>query len=1239
MLVFRSAKPKRLPHFTFASTSVVPQAMRGVSVDRDPISDELSSTYKRMEDARVRVDRAQGKVAIRVANRVDDLYDRAKAGVEITQNVASSAEAVYEMDAMKTVRDGIRSLVESLPAVLKALDEVAAIHPFLKIAVGAFRVVVELDKKRRDNEKKITLMFVEMKDMMEVLVQLRSIEDSDAPGFDGVTIKARLQRLVNLSAEDIKECANTCDAYSKERLLAKVLKSSSWDDKFKTFLTLFADRRKAFTFALGMHIGKAVDDASRKLDSVDAKLDVVLAIFSALVTPDQQQLESIIESKGGIQSVLGDDTILAGLLTYKSPNLPSGTEATLQIAGLQEVLQLRKDRMIEVGTVREQLSDTIEAVVGKNLETFERKFTIQERRVAEEMESIVRNESDRVIESVLTGPHTRIQEHIIREVWMEMRWRGHVKAREFILALRDFYMHQIEQGNVDSDDKWALECLNVNYVSSISEAFDDDASGFLTIDEVNNFARLRPQGWSMLHWIAYWARGWRMTCIYYIDKINKIMDQMHILLPHIRKENRESATWYHVTSWQVIAAVTASFNTVEESFDDVLWERFRDYVESEENRLEESLKTARYYVDATDTLSLITGPGRIERFLLPVLYLLVRRDYQILRLSHQKVIIHHQEIHRCAVSIAASVLDAMLARVGALDAVFKQRNLDPEKQFKTFAYGMYYYTYKPDQLWSLQKRMAPGNTDFTTIDLEYSEEEMENVRTLPDPDHVLNFLSPREGFMTMDVDAATERDTKETNDLNKNIVGRWYGFFGRNGSWPAFPMDTFFLHASGTIAFEAESRTAPGRSFTIAGQINARADGVVECMSQWRFSNTAHTRLLKGLVSEDGLSISGTWAETEDKLAGSFDEFHFTRLSPDILTVRPSPLYLRENRINALWRFALDATRLQVRRRTASWTYIVDLLQRCSHYLQRYRWRSGWQNDTDLLPLDIEKDLAPHTLTFTFHEACFLYILLEMRRREYTSMMSVSLGSCLVSSLELSADTIIVPSHSYSYFCDFCGRIHALTEPRYTCITCSIPSDTTVDFCDCPRCRDASCTLARAVHRGPTHDMLKIRALIIWQRDLARLCGLAKGILARTQEMFKAGVGCVPRGAGGTKPAPACVSCAAEVHLPFFVCLDCAENDDDVYICAACDENIGGVSADDHKPHHTLVRCLPLEIRESSGGSERMEERLRELETKVASYSDRMTRIEQLLEGMSTTLARLVPQQVPAGPTSINSED
>lgn len=37
--------------------------------------------------------------------------------------------------------------------------------------MGAFRVAIELDLKRRENDKKINLLFTEMRDMMTALVE------------------------------------------------------------------------------------------------------------------------------------------------------------------------------------------------------------------------------------------------------------------------------------------------------------------------------------------------------------------------------------------------------------------------------------------------------------------------------------------------------------------------------------------------------------------------------------------------------------------------------------------------------------------------------------------------------------------------------------------------------------------------------------------------------------------------------------------------------------------------------------------------------------------------------------------------------------------------------------------------------------------------------------------------------------------------------------------------------------
>ena len=114
----------------------------------------------------------------------------------------------------------------------------------------------------------------------------------------------------------------------------------------------------------------------------------------------------------------------------------------------------------------------------------------------------------------------------IRTQWTK-GWRGSVKARHFILALKDYYAEKAaggEGGGVAGSDQWALRFIGVNYVRNILEAFDEDASGFVTVKEANDFTRSRPLDWrwvlgkqhltqaihmnySLPHWLAYWAIG------------------------------------------------------------------------------------------------------------------------------------------------------------------------------------------------------------------------------------------------------------------------------------------------------------------------------------------------------------------------------------------------------------------------------------------------------------------------------------------------------------------------------------------------------------------------------------------------------------------------------------------------------------------------------------------------------------------------------------------------------------
>ena len=84
-----------------------------------------------------------------------------------------------------------------------------------------------------------------------------------------------------------------------------------------------------------------------------------------------------------------------------------------------------------------------------------------------------------------------------------------MKARHFVLALRDYCLDKLDKlkklektfdeceypTRVTEQDEWTLEYINVTRLQAIVEAFDDDASGFITVGEANAFTTARPADW------------------------------------------------------------------------------------------------------------------------------------------------------------------------------------------------------------------------------------------------------------------------------------------------------------------------------------------------------------------------------------------------------------------------------------------------------------------------------------------------------------------------------------------------------------------------------------------------------------------------------------------------------------------------------------------------------------------------------------------------------------------------
>ena len=219
-----------------------------------------------------------------------------------------------------------------------------------------------------------------------------------------MTIKARMQDLVGRTAEDIKACANACDAYAKKKLVVKVIKSAVWDDNLKGYLQRFAQRRRDFAFALAIHVGAGVDDAAREVARLGEKLDAVLEFFARhAFSAEHLELAALVQKKGGPAAVMADTDALKELAKFRSgPGAPG--------AGAGAGGKRADGNELEV--VREELFDSPELAIKKNLEVFERKFKMQQLALQEEMERMVHRAGDRIIKVVTSGPHDRIKDPV-----------------------------------------------------------------------------------------------------------------------------------------------------------------------------------------------------------------------------------------------------------------------------------------------------------------------------------------------------------------------------------------------------------------------------------------------------------------------------------------------------------------------------------------------------------------------------------------------------------------------------------------------------------------------------------------------------------------------------------------------------------------------------------------------------------------------------------------------------------
>ncbi|KAJ6560234.1 hypothetical protein B0H19DRAFT_1146862 [Mycena capillaripes] len=1118
----------------------------------------------------------------------------------LVQKVAIAASVgvvvVEAVGGVEAIEEGVNTFLEGSQVLMNALGEVAKLHPFIGVVVMTFQAVWALEMKRRENDKKIIALHVEMRDMMAVLVQLGNIQDVDKKAPDGTTIKGRLEALIKRTSDDIRACANACDTYSKKKLVVKVLKGPIWEGRLVKFCGLFTQRRAEFEFALSIHTALGVDAANKTLGDVEKttqeinnKMELMMRMFQQFTTPEQKDIMKVVESKGGLKACQENDKILKELNDMENVGNPSsaaGLGKSSNLADLKEDLHLDPDAAME-----------------KNMAVFARKFEVQKRQIIDELSRVVQREGDRVISAVTAGPHDKILDPDIHQLWKMMGWRGSVKTRHFVMALRDYYQEKWAHTGDESDkpkpapDAWALSHVNVVRLQPISEAWDDDASGFVTVGEVNTFTASRPLDWSILHWIAFWSIGWHQSITVYKIKIRELIAKMFAIMPSILPENKGYANEYLDLCYRGITSLESAIAPcfITES----LQEKFRSYVEAEENRLRDNLRDVRFDIDARDTLELVMGRGRIERFVMPILYLLLQRDFEIFRIAQTRVL-HADELWDATETIKY-VIEAVEERVKTLKSTFQQQKLDVNQQFKLFAHGLFDYMNEPLGLWqpSIVQQMEFPDYPFD------DDEEAKDV----DINKILNYPVDQEhlDFRAYEIPPAAlpVSTTTSASAYLRALLGQWNGFnySSSSSSVPKGGIVSMLLHPTAVEDhFHADAAAAHSHwhEYTINGSCWVDTDtGTIHFTFTRAFPPRYGSQYYVGRWDAATDALRGTWGLTSDEKAHD-GVFVFKRIPQEYMCFFPAPRVLQAHRPRALWAFAGAAVRWRVRQWRWCWAYFAERRDNRRRFIDLYIRNTRFGRP--LAPAEIV-ELGRIEKTLTSADSRFYHSLAEHKIQ-------------------------ITTGHAET--CDVCDG--PIGGARISCLHCQM-RDTfnTIDFCT----EDPTCMLQPVTgddlerpHVPASHDLFKVRR-VVHVRQFGKTYRDAKEALRKARSFFEANDPEDEESPPSPPPELLCAECKAPVTQPCWYCVHC---DDPSFICDACDAK-NKVSFGTHEMQtHDLVRVqelvddVPLTMEERlaeleqrfgkhevamDGRLRRVEDRLGRLETTVDS---RMSRVEKLLE-------------------------
>ncbi|KAI0751652.1 hypothetical protein C8Q80DRAFT_590719 [Daedaleopsis nitida] len=490
------------------------------------------------------------------------------------------------------VEDVVKKMLNGAHNIIEFLQCVAKLHPYAEIVCKAVSGVINLVKTYRENDMRIVHVHLTI---VNTVCRLKNVPHDQEEGHH---LNHLYDHTLDGMAQTINDFVHFVEQYYRAcppwRKIFKVIFSADHEKTLTELNERFRHQRKELE---RVSTDKVHDSMFRRLDALQMQNDQIRLAMLHRVDPDLSKGEAFIMAHGGAQNVLQSDELMTALAAEIEGRM---TES------MMETLRNDFKKMLQTSSVRCEMRLLIV--------------------------------KDQVIGSFEEGLHELVHEDLreIRNMWEENKWKSSIKSRVFVEALHVHYLREFKghnSGNIHHKDAWTVEIFSrAMYHSAIGDFVDEDASGFITASEINDFCRARPQDWTIPQWFAFCARGWASNSTHYYRLVEKMLKSPEMTIRIQQQCDRSHEQDPTRGRWQTVSAIIECLRPLLliEELDDLpdttdipqLQRLQEEYMLREAEMITGNLDKFDYHLDNRSAVAAVMGDPRVELHIMALIYVL-----------------------------------------------------------------------------------------------------------------------------------------------------------------------------------------------------------------------------------------------------------------------------------------------------------------------------------------------------------------------------------------------------------------------------------------------------------------------------------------------------------------------------------------------------------------------------------------------------------------------------------------